>query len=325
MILAGDIGGTKTLLALFDVDGQCISRQQFNSLDFECFEDLIELFLQRDQDVFLQSVCLGVAGPIIEGNCNATNLPWCLKRQDIADLTGSSNVYLLNDLEAAAWGVLALSERELAELNHAAKKKTGNVAVIAAGTGLGEAVICWNGKEYHVMPTEGGHADFAPLDELEIELLRFLRDKYGGHVSYERLVSGMGVRNIYQFLKAVDYLPVNPETERLIKRQDAGAVISTMAQQGKDRLCLKAMQMFCNIYGAEAGNMALKTLAYGGVVLTGGIAAKNLTLLRQGGFMQRFLDKGRYRTMMQNISVKVCMNPEAALLGAAEYAARMNG
>ncbi len=325
MILAGDIGGTKTILALFDVDGRCIKRQQFNSGEFGCFDDLLIAFLAQEAGTTLHSVCLGVAGPVIEGDCDATNLPWSLRQQAIMELTGSEKVRLLNDLEATAWGVLALPEQEFVELNPQAKNGSGNIAVIAAGTGLGEAVIYWNGRTHHVMSTEGGHADFAPLDDLEIELLRFLQKKYSGHVSYERLVSGMGVRNIYQFLKSINYRPVTEETEQLMREQDAGAVISSMAKQEKDQLCTKAMQIFCGIYGAEAGNLALKILAYGGVVLAGGIAGKNLELLRQGEFMRRFLDKGRYRPMMQNISVKVCMNPQAALLGAAKFAEGLNG
>lgn len=325
MILAGDIGGTKTLLAVLDVDGRCLGRREYRSGDFNRFDDLLQAFLRQEGIRDLERVCLGVAGPIVDGDCVATNLPWILKRRVIAELTGTKQVYLLNDLEAMAWGVLSSPAEEFVELNPEAKTKSGNIAVLAAGTGLGEAILCWNGEGYHVMSTEGGHADFAPADELEIELLRYLRHKYSGHVSYERLVSGMGVRNIYQFLKDTGYQPVNTETERMMREQDAGAVISMMARQGDDELCIKTMQLFCAIYGAEAGNMVLKTLSYGGVVLAGGIAIKNLSLLRQGGFWQRFLDKGRYRQMMQEISVKVCVNPQLALSGAAEFAARRNG
>jgi len=323
VILAGDIGGTKTLLALFELSGGCVVKRQFVSGKFETFDDLLREFLQSESVIDLQSVCLGVAGPIINGDCNATNLPWHLRKQNIAMIANVENVNLLNDLQATSWGILNLPEQDFVELNAEAGVNKGNMAVLAAGTGLGEAVICWDGFKNHVMSTEGGHADFAPVEELEIELLRYLMKKYDGHVSYERVVSGVGVANIYDFLKSIDFLPVNTETERVMSGRDKAEVISVRSQSGEDMLCAKTMQIFSRIYGAEAGNLALKTLSYGGVVLAGGVAAKNLPLLRQGDFMHAFLNKGRYRQMLQNISVKVCINYEAALIGAAEYARKL--
>ncbi len=321
MILAGDIGGTKTLLAVYQ-HGECIAQQQFASADFDDFSILLASFLQQ-HSVKIKAVCLGVAGPIAEGNCITTNLPWNLKSKEIAEQTGGAKVKLLNDLEAAAWGVLSLAEDEFFELNPLAKPCEGNIAVLAAGTGLGEAVIAHTDHGYHVMPTEGGHTDFAPTDETEISILQFLMEKYAGHVSYERLVSGMGIDNLYDFYKSTGDYPVLQETEQLFDQQSKGAVISERARQGQDEICTQAMQRFCRIYGAEAGNLALKALAYGGVVLAGGIAPKNIDVLKQDGFMQAFLDKGRYTPVLQNISVKVCMNPQAPLLGAVDFANRM--
>ncbi len=325
MILAGDIGGTKTLLALFDATGQCVKKQNIVSADFKKFDDLLSSFLEDGHRDVIRNVCLGVAGPIVNGDCNATNLPWSINRQTISDITGSDRVRLLNDLEATAWGVLSLPAEAFFELNSEAQSNRGNIAVLAAGTGLGEAIISWNGCKHHVISTEGGHTDFAPQDALEIELLRFLMERYSGHVSYERVVSGMGLQNIYEFLKAIGYCPHQDETEELVIQKGAGAAISQMANEGKDELCIKAMQLFCRIYGAEAGNLALKTLAYGGVILAGGIAPKNLSLFQQGEFMDGFVNKGRYRELLRTLSVRICLNPEAALLGAANYAITSDG
>ncbi len=319
MILAGDIGGTKTLLALFDGDARCLAKKQYQSADFVSFDDLLTDFLAEFGSFKLKKVCLGIAGPIVDGDCDATNLPWRVRKKAIGDMLQVTDVHFLNDLEAAAWGVLSLPAKEFVELNPEAKTRKGNIAVIAAGTGLGEAIICRNANGYLVMSTEGGHADFAPNDELEIELLKFLSVKYSGHVSYERLVSGMGIRNIYQFLKEKGYFSPLEKTEIMMRDRDAAEIISKMAQSKEDPICIQTMRLFCRIYAAEAGNLALKTLAYGGVVLAGGIAAKNLILL-QSDFMRRFQDKGRYSQLMRELPVKVCTNPEAALLGAARFA-----
>ncbi len=320
MILAADIGGTKTLLALYEpqeIGLKCIKKQRFVSGDFETFETLLAHFLADEK---ITTVCIGVAGPVMDGICNTTNLPWVLKASQIAQQTATEKVTLLNDLEATAWGILNLSTDNFVELNsQAVMKKQGNKAILAAGTGLGEAIITWNGQKNHVMATEGGHTDFAPNSDEEILLLQYLIKRYPEHVSYERLVSGEGLVNIYQFLKSLDASIVNNETERQILIQDPAAVISENCMNAKDELCIKALNLFCRIYGAEAGNLALKSLPYGGVVLAGGISTKILPIIKQGLFMQGFLAKGRYRKVLEKISVKVCLNEEAALLGAAYY------
>lgn len=323
MILAGDIGGTKTLLALYqkqDSKMLCYKKQQFASADFETFEALLAFFLDDEE---IDAVCIGVAGPVRDGVCNATNLPWILRADDIVKQTGADDVILLNDLEATAWGILNLSEESFVELSPTGSCKPGNIAVLAAGTGLGEAIIAWNGKEYHVIATEGGHTDFAPNNDEEILLLRYLMQRYPGHVSYERLISGEGLVNIYRFLTTQGALKVNNETEKLMQKQDPAAVISQQCIDGKDELCSKALNLFCRIYGAETGNLALKCLPYGGVVLAGGIGAKILPVMQDGSFMQGFLAKGRYCEVLAQISVKVCTNQEAALLGAAYYATQL--
>ena len=323
MILAGDVGGTKTLLALYqqqDSQWLCVKKQQYASADFANFTDVLAVFLAGQK---ITEVCIGVAGPVVDGDCKTTNLPWFLKNSEIAKQTGAAGVLLLNDLEAMAWGVLNLPERDFIELNSSAKVKKGNIAVLAAGTGLGEAIVAWDGQKHHVIATEGGNTDFAAQNEEEIALLRYLMTLYPEHVCYERVLSGTGLINLYQFLKSIDYAPVNSETEQKMQKTDPAAVISALGMSGEDALCVKALMMFCRIYGAEASNLALKCLPYNGVILAGGIAAKILPFIQQGAFMEGFLAKGRYCGVLELISVKICTNSEAALWGAAVCAMKV--
>lgn len=329
MILAGDIGGTKTILALYEVeDGswRCVKKKRFSSSAFQTFSELLDLFLSDAENIQVSAACIGVAGPIVDGNSTTTNLPWVLNKTEIGTQLRIQNVKLLNDLESTAWGVLELPEHNFSELNPHAEPREGNIAILAAGTGLGESIITWDGVKHYVMATEGGHADFAPGTEQEIALLQHLRERYPEHVSYERLLSGEGLTNIYQFLKESDRAPAQPEIERQMTERDPAAVIGEAGVAGSDALCVEALNIFCRIYGAEAGNLALKCLPYAGVYLAGGIASKILPFLEKGAFMQGFLAKGRYRQVLEKMSVKVCTNPEAALLGAASYAIkRLNG
>jgi glucokinase len=323
MILAGDVGGTKTLLALYQQHGsewRCVKKQQYASADFGNFIDVLDVFLAGEK---VAQVCIGVAGPVVDGDCRTTNLPWFLQHAEIKQKTGADNVLLLNDLAAMSWGVLNLPENDFVELNPSAKIKQGNIAVLAAGTGLGEAIVAWNGQDYQVISTEGGNTDFAAQNEEEIALLRYLMSLYPEHVCYERVLSGTGLINLYQFLKGIAYAPVNAETEQKMQETDPAAVISALGMNGEDALCVKALTLFCRIYGAEASNLALKCLPYGGVILTGGIAAKILPFMQQGAFMEGFLAKGRYRGLLESMSVKICTNAEAALWGAAVCAMRL--
>ncbi len=318
MILAADIGGTKTILALYRYQGDdwsCYAKNTYPSKNYSSFEDLLSEFLGQQTEV-LQSICIGVAGPVVNDQCQTTNLPWSIRRDEIVELTGCHKVKLLNDLEATAWGLLELPKEDFVELNAEAQQAQGHVAVIAAGTGLGEALIFHLQGADQVIATEGGHTDFAPQNDLEISLLRYLMTHHPGHVSYERVVCGQGLVNIYQFLKSINYAAVDEQVEQRMAQGDAAAVISSEGQNKLNTLCNKALQMFSRIYGAEAGNLALKSLSKGGVVLAGGIAAKNLSVLQNGDFMQGFTEKGRYRSLMQSMSVKVCLNLEAALIGA---------
>jgi len=325
MILAGDVGGTKTILALYEADGddwRCIKKTRYSSQDHSTFTGLLQDFLADCKEHKVDSVCLGVAGPIVDGDCVATNLPWVLKRSEIGYCIGTPNVRLLNDLEATAWGILDLPKADFATLNPGAEPRSGNSAVLAAGTGLGEAIIAWDGEKHQVLASEGGHTDFAPGSEQEIALLQFLWKKYPGHVSYERLLSGEGLINIYQFLKETGHAPMQPGIEQQMSEYDPAAVIGEAGVAGTDALCVAALSLFCRIYGAEAGNLALKCLPYAGVYLAGGIAAKILPFMNRGEFMEGYLAKGRYRAALQQIPVKVCANQEVGLLGALAFGSR---
>ncbi len=328
MILAGDIGGTKTVIALFDnstSELKPVRDAVFPSQEHGSLEDILGRFLAAGPAVALQAGCFGVAGAIIEGKCKVTNLPWSLDEVELARAIKAPRVKLLNDLEAAAFGMLYLRPDELAPLNPDAQpRRAGNVAVIAAGTGLGEAMLYWDGRHHHPLASEGGHCDFAARNEEEIELFRYLREKFREHVSYERILSGPGFTNVFCYLRDSGRFP---ESEALKQRLAGGADLNVAVTQlglvGEDPLCTHAVDLWCRIYGAEAGNLALKCVAVGGVFVGGGIAPKVVSALRRGPFLDGFTDKGRFRGLMESLDVSVALNPRAPLIGAAQYAARI--
>lgn len=327
MILVGDVGGTKTILALFakgQGEDNCIKKQYFRSADYQSFSELLVEFLS-DISLPIEAACIAVAGRIDDGDCDATNLPWVLKCEEIAQQLSIEPVRLINDLEATAWGVLSLPEQDFVDLNSKSVNRVGNIAVLAAGTGLGESIIAWDGEDYHVLAAEGGHADYAPTNQEEISLLQTLFTQYPEHVSCERILSGEGLYNIYQFLQKKTKNPIKSDIKALFDKNDPAAVISEQALSGKDQLCMQTLDMFCRIYGTESGNLALKCLPYGGVYLAGGIAAKNLPFMQNGKFMEGFLAKGRYQGMLSQIPVRICINPEVALLGALSVAENNTG
>ena len=342
MILAGDIGGTKTHLALFDWTTERVeplSEQTFPSADYKTLDDIIEEFLKppepsdkktdESQDATtgqepptLEAACFGIAGPIVENKSKTTNLPWVVDGHELGARFRIPRVRLLNDLEAAAYGVLVLRPDETEVLNPGAPPQTkGAMALIAAGTGLGEAILFWDGARYHPMPSEGGHCSFAPTSDLEIELLRYLRTQYT-HVSYERVLSGMGLNNIYEFLRDTKKNEPTWLAEK-IKVGDPAATIAEAGLKKQAEIAVQALDLFATIYGAEAGNLVLKALALNGLYLGGGIAPKLIAKLKDGMFMKAFADKGRYKKLLANIPVRVITNPKAALLGAASVAAHL--
>ncbi|BBL76737.1 glucokinase [Methylomagnum ishizawai] len=325
MLLAGDVGGTKTVLAQYEKSTEGLERVRerlYPSADYASLDEIVADFLS-DQSVPLEAACFGVAGPVIDGRCYTTNLPWTIDERSLAATTGVGRVKLLNDLQAMALGLLRLGPEEWADLNPDAEPATGNRAVLAAGTGLGEAILYWDGMNYHPVATEGGHTDFAPNDALEDGLLAYLREKLGGHVSYERILSGPGIANIYAYLRDSGHAPESPElAAALADTDDPAREISRCAMERGDALARASLRVFARIYGAEAGNLVLKCLARGGVLIGGGIAPKILAALTDGEFMEGFCAKGRFAGFMRTVPVRVALNPSTGLLGAADYAAR---
>lgn len=321
-ILAGDIGGTKTILALYEVSNDemvMISHHQYPSQSFTNFSDIIVDFKHRFITSPIDAVCLGIAGPIVDGNCNATNLPWKINAKELKKQFNTTRVRLLNDLEATAYGMLYLDEDEFLELNPKAKQVNANRAVIAAGTGLGEAQLFWDGEQFHPIGSEGGHGDFAPTTPQQDLLLIWLRTHYPDHVSYERILSGPGIETLYDFLHQSGYAPEPSMMQELATERSA--MISRCALEENDPLCCETLRLFVEIYGAEAGNLALKSLSLGGVYIGGGIAPKILPFITKGELFTAFTQKGRFKPLLEDISVKVSLNPETALLGALHFSA----
>jgi glucokinase len=320
MILAGDIGGTKTHLALFDQEAHGpLALERFRSREHDSLEPMVKAFL-GEHPAEIEAATFGIAGPVRGDYADTTNLAWPVDGHRLARLIGLERVGLLNDLEANAWGIAALTDDDLATLRAGDPAAQGNAAVISAGTGLGEAGLFFDGERHRPFATEGGHTDFAPRSELEVALWRFLAEKYG-HVSYERVCSGMGLVNIERFLRsrADESRPVWLEQE--MADRDSAAAISSAALEGRDEICDRALDLLVTIYGAAAGNLALKLMATGGVYLGGGIAPKILPRLRSGLFMRAFEDKGRFDDLLARIPVRVILNDKTALLGAARHAA----
>jgi glucokinase len=288
------------------------------SREFESLEAAVRRFLGGGSAVTVAAACFGVAGPVIEGRCNATNLPWTIEEGRLAQAIPAPRVRLLNDLEAAAHGVLQLRPDEMENLQ-AGRAQPGNMVLVAAGTGLGEALLVWDGRRHWPIASEGGHADFAPRTDREIDLLRHLRGRFS-RVSYERLLSGPGLFNIYRFLRESGHAPEPQWLGDRMAREDPAAVISEVGLAGGHPLCVEALDMFASIYGAEAGNMALRTMAVGGVFVGGGIAPRIRAKLADGTFIAAFRNKGRLSDMIAAIPVHLVLNPRAPLLGAARAA-----
>lgn len=323
MILAGDIGGTKVNLALYELEKdemKMLSSQQFVSKDYEEFSQIIEEFKKSNLFLEVDALCLGIAGPIINQRCKTTNLPWDIKADDLKKQLNTKEVKLLNDLEATAYGMLYLKEDEFVSLNPKAKKAKGNIAVIAAGTGLGEAILFFDGNSYFPIGTEGGHSDFAATSSKQDELLCWLRKKYPEHVSYERVVSGAGIFTLYEFLLESGFAKEPQSMRDINENDDKNAMISHCALNENDPLCLETLRLFAEIYGAEAGNLALKCMSLGGVYIGGGIAPKILPMIKSDDFLNAFFNKGRFEQMLRSLEIKVSLNEKTALLGAARYA-----
>jgi glucokinase len=323
MILVGDIGGTNTRLAIMNVvKGRfnILAEEKFSSREEPSLESALRKFLSTPHPPITRA-CFGVAGPVRFGRCEATNLPWVINAQEIARPLKLQRVGLINDLEANAYGIAALDAKDFETLNQGTLDAQGNRAVISAGTGLGEASLFWDGAEYRTFASEGGHSDFAPRNHVEMDLLNYLLKRHS-RVSIERIISGRGLLLIYQFLKDTRKAEEPAWLSDQMRQQDPPAVISRNALEGKNSLCMDALDLFVSLYGAEAGNMALKVMATGGVYLGGGIAPKIIAKLKEPVFMNAFTAKGRMKHLLQTFPVHVIVNPKAALFGAACYAMR---
>jgi glucokinase len=321
MILAGDIGGTHARLALFDVqNGQfnLVKQTIFPSQQYAGLDEIVVEFVKAS-GIQPTQACFGIAGPVTNGRVEASNLPWIVESLRLASELKISKAGLINDLEATGWGIGALNASDLVPLNSVVASAGGNQAVIAAGTGLGEGGLYWDGTRHHVFASEGGHCDFAPLDDLQVELFHYLQGRFN-HVSYERVLSGPGLVNIFDFLRDTNRGKPPEWLVAEMAEHDAAAAISRSALAGKCPMCDQALEIFVAIFGAEAGNLALKLKSTGGVFLAGGIAPKILPKLTTSNFLNAFLDKGRLRHLMEIIPIKVITNDKLALLGAARCA-----
>ena len=320
MILAGDVGGTKVHLALYDfINGKLshVRDERYPAKDYSGLEEIVRIFLGAER---VSSACFGVPGPVRDGRLRLTNLPWTLDSRELSHSLKIDHVFLINDLEANGYGVAELSADQIFTISEGDPSQIGNRALIAAGTGLGEGILVWDGKQHFPMPSEGGHSDYAPRNEDEIDLLRFLQQKYQGRISFERVVSGMGFTNIYEFLRDVRGMEEPAWLAERMAAEDPNAVITELALASKSEICVKTLDMFVSAYGAEAGNLALKVLSIGGLYIGGGIGPRIVEKLKDGTFMKAFTDKGRLSQLLVNMPVRLILESRASLLGAAAYA-----
>ncbi|MEL6437864.1 MAG: glucokinase [Cyanobacteria bacterium J06621_8] len=335
-LLAGDIGGTKTILRLVEVTEvtltektfKTVKEAQYISASFTDLVPMVEEFLAQDKYIKPQLACFAIAGPVVNNTCTLTNLKWVLDTQRLESELEIPKVSLINDFAANSFGILGLKDAELHTLQLGTVRPESPIGVLGAGTGLGEAFLVPQGQKYQVFASEGGHVDFAPRNDLEHELLKYLRQRLKiEHVSVERVVSGQGIVSIYQFLRDSNFAPESPEVAERIrfweqenkKTVDPAAIISQAAFKQSDRLCEETMAMFVSAYGAETGNLALKLLAYGGIYIAGGIAAKILPLMQDGRFIRAFKDKGRVSPLIESIPVHIVLNPQVGLIGSVLY------
>ena len=322
MILAGDIGATNARLAAFETEGnrlQCVVEKVYPSQQHNGLTEIVAAFTKAE-GIPVQSACFGVAGPVRGGRSKISNLPWTIDSREVAAQLKLRSVGLINDLEAFAYGIDALESKDFVALSEGSSEAEGNTAVVSAGSGLGEAGLYWDGHRHHPFACEGGHTEFAPKNDVEIELLQYLMKKYKNqHVSYERILSGPGIKNIYEFLRDTSR-EEEPAWLRddLAAAPDAPALISQLALTQKAAICDRTLSIFVSVFGSEAGNCALKFMCTGGIFIAG-IAGKIVSKMQDGTFMESFLSKGRMKTLLQEIPVKIVLNDDSGLIGAARF------
>lgn len=329
MILAGDVGGTKIHLALYAFESGRLKQlrdEKFHAAQYNSLDQAVLEFLDRSPETSgsrrreILAACFGCPGPVRDGRLKLTNLPWTLDVRDLAPSLGIQHIFLINDLEANGYGIPELAPDKIFTLHQGNSDAVGHRGLIAAGTGLGEALLIWDGRQHRPIPSEGGHCDFAARSDREVALLQYLRRTLNGRVSFERVVSGIGIKNVYAFLRDVEKIHEPDWLRDRMATEDPNAVIGACAEDGSSSLCFETMKIFSAAYGAETGNIALKVLATGGMYLGGGIAPKILRTLQNGFFTQAFLDKGRLSPLLESIPVRVILDDTCALLGAAAYA-----
>ena len=321
MILAGEIGATGTRLAAFEKEGsrlRLVVEKTYMSQEHSSLSEIITAFINAE-GIAAHSACFGVAGPVRRGRSKISNLPWVIDSRDLAKQLKLDSVGMINDLEAYAYGIDGLDSKDFVTLNAGSEDAEGNRAVISARTGLGVAGLYWDGFRHHPFACEGGHSDFAPRNALEMELLAYLQKKYG-RISYERLLSGPGIKNIYDFLRDARKAD-EPQwlKDQIAAAPDPPAVISQLAQEGKAAICDQTLSIFVSIYGAETGNCALNFLSTGGIFIGGSVAAKNVSKMKDPIFMKSFLDKGRMVELLKEIPVTIVLNDDSGIIGAARY------
>lgn len=322
MILAGDIGGTKSRLAAFETEGNrlsCVVEKIYPSKEHNGLSEIVADFV-KTEGIPARSACFGVAGPVREGRSKISNLPWIIDSRELATQLRLSKVGLINDLEAFAYGIDALESKDFVTISEGAPNAEGNMAVVSAGSGLGEAGLYWDGFRHHPFACEGGHTEFAPKNDVEVDLLKYLMNKYGQqHVSYERILSGPGVKNIYEFLRDTK-LEEEPAwlKEQFNNAKDVPALISELALRDKAPICTRALSIFVSVFGSETGNCVLKFMATGGVFVAG-IAGKIVGKMKERAFMDSFLDKGRMKDLLEAVPIKIVLNEDSGLYGAARF------
>lgn len=320
-VLAGDVGGTKTNLAIFHATKKSVKvvlEKKYHSANYKSSIDIIEQFIKEEKCAKPDRICLGVAGPVVNGKVEITNLAWDLDIKDVIQRLSITEVSLINDLEATAYGLAALTAKDLITIHKGNEKNKGNIAIIAPGTGLGEAGLFWDGDAYHPFPTEGGHTDFCPRTELDFELHRFLQKKYG-IVSWEKVVAGPGIHDIYLFLNAKNKTKEPAWISDAFKKDDPSSVISHAALDNKDKVCVETMQMFVRYLARESCNLVLKMKATGGLFLGGGIPPKIAPLLKKKIFFENYLDCDRLQNLVKDVPIKIIAIDKTALLGAAYF------
>jgi glucokinase len=322
-VLGGDIGGTKVNLAVFEATAshvKMIRCSTYHSSSAPSLNNILQQFLKENPDLHPEKICLGVAGPVFEGRVTVTNLPWQVDAREISTATGIAEVILLNDLEATAYGIEGMEEKDIYTLHQGDEEVGGNISILSPGTGLGEAGLFWDGKFHHPFATEGGHCDYSCRSISDLELHDFLLKKYKV-VSWESVIAGPGIHSIYEFLCEVKKLPANPVITEKLKHEDASAVISEAAKDGTDQVCIEAMRVFIRNLARECCNLILKMKSTGGIFLAGGIPPKIISLLADPYFYENLMDCDRMQDLVKKVPVKVVLNDKMPMIGAAWYGA----